>query len=259
MTIPLSKLNQLTGASNPVECVRNLRRIVQDPFPDVDRVSVVRDGSFDPRESRDLPVTELLRPFAPKRSERVERESDSPPESDEPAWTEFLASLATASDQALQSYDLQLCRPCLLGQQCIGWLLFWRRVGASPISNRTRERIDERMPFASYLMMDLVKTVTPRREHAEILGAAVERMVSDGGLGKKETSAVLHLMRGCSYSEIGEQMHISVNTVGKHVRSAYRKLEVHSALEIVDKYLIEPWMRELDGVTGLRRYIILYP
>jgi len=66
-------------------------------------------------------------------------------------------------------------------------------------------------------------------------------------------------MRGWSYSEIGEQMHISVNTVGKHIKSVYRKLDAHSALAIVNRYLIEPLLRERDGEKRLDRHTIMYP
>lgn len=259
MSIPLSELNQLTGSCNPDECVRNLRRIVQDPFPDVDRVSVVRDESFDPRQSSVSQLSELLRHDASNGSERVDRKSGALPEIDEPAWGEYLENMARDRDRTLHAYDVQLLLPCTVRGQCIGWLLLWRRIGAAPISKRTRETIDERMPFASYLMMDLVKTVTPRREGTHVLEAAVERMVRDGKLGKKETDVVVRLIRGCGYSEIGRRMHVSVNTVGKHVKSAYRKLDVHSALEIVNKYLIEPLIQETDGEKGLDRYIIMYP
>lgn len=259
MSIPLSELNQLATTRSPDECVRNLRRVVQDPFGDVDRVSVVCDDTIDPRRSPDQPVSEFLRQVVSSGSGRLERQPKSPPEPDEPAWAQFLASQARVTDPTLEAYDLQVLRPVKARAQRIGWLLFWRSVGASPISQQTREAIDTRMPFVSFLMMDLVKTATPRRDDVHILEAAVERMVRDGGLGKRETSAVLRLMRGWSYSEIGEQMHISVNTVGKHIKSVYRKLDAHSALAIVNRYLIEPLLRERDGEKRLDRHTIMYP
>lgn len=259
MSIPLSELNQLTGSCNPDECVRNLRRIVQDPFPDVDRVSVVRDESFDPRQSSVSQLSELLRHDASNGSERVDRKSGALPEIDEPAWGEYLENMARDRDRTLHAYDVQLLLPCTVRGQCIGWLLLWRRIGAAPISKRTRETIDERMPFASYLMMDLVKTVTPRTEGTLMLEAAVERMVGVGKLGRKEREVIVRLMRGHHYAEISQQMRISENTVAKHVKSAYRKLDVHSALEAVNKYLIDALMQEANGGKGLDRYIIMYP
>ncbi len=258
MTIPLSELNQLTGACNPDECVRNLRRIIHDPFPEIDRVSVVRDESFDPRQSPDSPFSEFLRQVVSNGSESVERQSDSPPEIDEPAWAEFLAGLARARDATLRSYDLQRLRPCIVRGQRIGWLLFWRREGAPPISKRTRDLIDARMPFASFLMTDLAKTATPRRVAAPIFATAVGRIVVEGHLGDKEAEVVVRLMRGCTYSEISSQMRISVNTVRKHIRNIYNKLDVHTALGIVNRYLIDPLLREAEGEEGLDRDIIMY-
>lgn len=50
-------------------------------------------------------------------------------------------------------------------------------------------------------------------------------------LSERETE-VLHLLaRGFSYSECGDILHVSLNTIGFHVKNIYRKLEVNSRAE----------------------------
>jgi DNA-binding CsgD family transcriptional regulator len=48
-------------------------------------------------------------------------------------------------------------------------------------------------------------------------------------LTKRECDVVGLLARGCSYSQIGERLGISVHTVTTHIKNMYRKLDVHSA------------------------------
>ena len=48
-------------------------------------------------------------------------------------------------------------------------------------------------------------------------------------LTSRETDVLRLLARGCSYSQVGDQLGISLHTVTSHIKNVYRKLEVHSA------------------------------
>jgi LuxR family maltose regulon positive regulatory protein len=52
-------------------------------------------------------------------------------------------------------------------------------------------------------------------------------------LSLREADVVRLLARGCSYAEIAQRLGISAHTVGTHIKSAYRKLEVHCAAAAV--------------------------
>ena len=52
-------------------------------------------------------------------------------------------------------------------------------------------------------------------------------------LTRRERDVVSLLARGCSYSQIGDRLGISVHTVTTHIKNAYRKLDVHSAASAV--------------------------
>jgi DNA-binding NarL/FixJ family response regulator len=48
-------------------------------------------------------------------------------------------------------------------------------------------------------------------------------------LTSREVAVLQLLARGCTYSQIGDQLGVSLHTVESHVKNVYRKLEVHSA------------------------------
>jgi LuxR family maltose regulon positive regulatory protein len=52
-------------------------------------------------------------------------------------------------------------------------------------------------------------------------------------LSLREADVVRLLAKGCSYAEIAQRLGISAHTVGTHIKSAYRKLEVHCAAAAV--------------------------
>ena len=49
----------------------------------------------------------------------------------------------------------------------------------------------------------------------------------------REAEVLRLIARGCTYSQIAFELGMSVNTVGTHVKHAYRKLDVHSAAAAV--------------------------
>jgi DNA-binding NarL/FixJ family response regulator len=52
-------------------------------------------------------------------------------------------------------------------------------------------------------------------------------------LTARESEVVCLLANGLSYSQIGNRLGVSLNTVGSHIKNAYRKLDVHSATAAV--------------------------
>ena len=48
-------------------------------------------------------------------------------------------------------------------------------------------------------------------------------------LTSREADVLRLLARGCTYSQVSDQLGVSMHTVESHVKNVYRKLEVHSA------------------------------
>lgn len=63
--------------------------------------------------------------------------------------------------------------------------------------------------------------------------AASAAALATVGLTPRELDVLRNLARGLSYSETGRQLSLSPHTVASHVKNAYRKLGVHSAVAAV--------------------------
>jgi DNA-binding NarL/FixJ family response regulator len=64
--------------------------------------------------------------------------------------------------------------------------------------------------------------------------APVDGMAS---LSKREEEVLHHLSQGYLYKEIADRLSISIDTVRKHLKNIYSKLQVHSRTDAVVKYL----------------------
>jgi len=84
------------------------------------------------------------------------------------------------------------------------------RAGGSPLS-----------PFVARKLVERLHARTP----AHTTAAAA--------LTARESDVVCLLANGLSYSQIGDKLGVSLNTVGSHIKNAYRKLDVHSATAAV--------------------------
>ncbi len=83
------------------------------------------------------------------------------------------------------------------------------RAGGSPLSPLVARKLVERL-------------------HGRTLAHAAA-----AALTARESDVVCLLASGLSYSQIGDKLGVSLNTVGSHIKNAYRKLDVHSATAAV--------------------------
>lgn len=75
-------------------------------------------------------------------------------------------------------------------------------------------------------LIESVKTAVPHAEPAEL-----------SLLSPREREIFLEVLTAKSAAELAWRLHISEHTVRNHIKSIYRKLDVHSRVELVSKYL----------------------
>jgi DNA-binding NarL/FixJ family response regulator len=66
--------------------------------------------------------------------------------------------------------------------------------------------------------------------------------VDDVKITGREREILSELSRGSTYSQVGDALFISVDTVRYHIRNIYRKMQVHSQSEAVAKALRRGWI-----------------
>jgi DNA-binding NarL/FixJ family response regulator len=59
-------------------------------------------------------------------------------------------------------------------------------------------------------------------------------------LTKRETEIIRYLAKGLLYKEIGARSSISIETVKKHSKNIYKKLNARNRTEAVNKFLANP-------------------
>jgi DNA-binding CsgD family transcriptional regulator len=64
--------------------------------------------------------------------------------------------------------------------------------------------------------------------------SSCEALAHTSGLTQRERDMLLLLGQGRSIASISKLLYVSENTTKSHVRSIYRKLDVHSKQELID-------------------------
>jgi len=85
-----------------------------------------------------------------------------------------------------------------------------------------------KLPAGGSPLSPLVARMLVERLHARTLAHTAV-----AALTARESDVVYLLANGLSYSQIGDKLGVSLNTVGSHIKNAYRKLDVHSATAAV--------------------------
>lgn len=62
-----------------------------------------------------------------------------------------------------------------------------------------------------------------------------QKVVEDFNLSEREKEVLQHLSKGLSYEQIADNLNISYGTVRKHIENIYRKLQVSSRTEALNK------------------------
>lgn len=97
---------------------------------------------------------------------------------------------------------------------------------ASSISHAIQAVLEGNYPISPALARSLFRLAGAPPAHG---GGSAFR------LSRRETETLEHIARGDSYEEVARRMGVSLSTVQSNIRSLYRKLDVHSQLQAVNK------------------------
>lgn len=62
----------------------------------------------------------------------------------------------------------------------------------------------------------------------------------DDSLNERENQVVNLILEGKSYKMVADELGISINTVRKYIKSTYRKLNINSSIQLMNKFLKPP-------------------
>jgi DNA-binding NarL/FixJ family response regulator len=112
-----------------------------------------------------------------------------------------------------------------LGNGAVGYVL--KRTPPAQILEAIRETAEGGSPMSP----EIARRVVGLFQRS----SPVARAATTAGLTPQETRLLALLAEGHGYQSAGDRLGISVNTVRKHIRSLYEKLEVHTRSEAVGK------------------------
>ncbi len=72
---------------------------------------------------------------------------------------------------------------------------------------------------------------------AEETRSSLDGLILQHGITQRETEIIRQIMTGKKNQEIGDLLHISVNTVNNHIYNIYKKCEVKSRVELINKII----------------------
>lgn len=118
----------------------------------------------------------------------------------------------------------------------LGVMILWRERNHEPISQCTLSIVESLRPFLVFLFSDLAARHQSVQPFDRIFQTVFEDKVTHTALTFQERRVVTLQLLGCSYDEIAESLHISVNTVRSHIKAISEKTGGYGRTHILAKY-----------------------
>jgi DNA-binding NarL/FixJ family response regulator len=100
---------------------------------------------------------------------------------------------------------------------------------------KVRETILNTYNGGSNMSVEIARKVVDFFQNRMPAQRAVENM-----LNERENQVVNLILEGKSYKMVADDLGISINTVRKYIKSTYRKLNINSSLELMNKFMRPP-------------------
>jgi DNA-binding CsgD family transcriptional regulator len=122
------------------------------------------------------------------------------------------------------------------GGRYLGSIILFRDVTKKPISDDTLAAMAELEPFMIFALSDLIARHQSQKPMDRAFYDAVSEMTEDAELSKQEKRIVIHRLMGQSYKDLADNLHVSVDTVKKHLSQIHKKTQTNGMAELFAKY-----------------------
>jgi len=231
----LDFLNGLPVEGSVVEWVNRFRSVLLRLVPDIDRIMVSINLDCDLRNPVDY-KPDLY--FMQNINEKTDQDelNVTVPKSDESPQERLLNSLRK-QNFPFEAYHAPVGFTYYFSSVAyLGTVVCWRERDKPPISQQSIQMIERLRPFIEFMLSDCVA----RHNFAEPVDTAftkaVEQLAHDVGLSVQERRVLALRLVGQTYEQIALAINVSVDTVGFHLKSIYRKTGSRGLSELFARY-----------------------
>lgn len=122
-------------------------------------------------------------------------------------------------------------------KEYLATIILTRAKSAPEISERTREAMTALEPFFHLVFSNIVARYKLAQPGENLSDGLFNHVLETYDLSDNEIAVLALQAYGFDYRHIAEKLHISVNTVAKHVKSIHRKTGCASYLELFGRYV----------------------
>lgn len=236
----LEFLNNLPTTPDVVQWITVFRDGLQKLLHDVDRVTVVVNIACDvlaPAIAANRRKIATISQFVKAGEGKSESLSIHSPDHDKTPSQRIIAGLS-AKGFTERVYHSPICFEYYFElKEYLGVIILWRERKEKPVSTQTIEMITQMESFIRFAFSDLAARYQLAKPKGAILNDAMTALNRDAELTEQEQKVVALQLFGHSYQQMADILHLSLDTVRKHITSVYRKTGIHSQAELIAKYL----------------------
>ncbi len=118
----------------------------------------------------------------------------------------------------------------------LGTIFLWRDRSRPAISSGTLQLMDRLRPFMEFMLSDCVTRHRFNEPIDNAFNNALEQLSHDFDLSPQERRVLMLRLVGQTYDQIADSISISVDTVGFHLKSIYRKTGSRGISELFGRY-----------------------
>lgn len=230
-------LGALPSTFDEFQWIVQFRDALQELLGDVDRIACSIDRSCNPLAPRDLlqfhttgieQIRDAGNPDAVQLRVRVPSESTA---------QSMLRQLPAIGLHVRQFHPPSVYEYYHGGTDYIATILLLRSKDRPPISERTHQALASLHPFLLTMFTSYVARYAYEHPMENLFTHIIDRIIKNFELSTAETAVLALQLYGFTYPRIAEKLHITVNTVAKHVKSIHRKTGCASYLELFGRYV----------------------